>query len=93
MVVGVRVSHPSEVVSRNSMVKVKVMSIVASRISLSMKDVDQKTGKDLSPHLRIKTEEAKESTRNSERSFSFGKVPVVEDSEGSSNLKRLSSPE
>lgn len=57
LVIGGRVSHPSEVVSRHSKVKVKVMSIAASRISLSMKDVDQKTGQDLSPHLRIKTDE------------------------------------
>jgi len=53
---GGRVNHASDVVSRNQRVKVKVMSIIGSRISLSMKDVDQETGKDLSPHLRVKTE-------------------------------------
>jgi ATP-dependent RNA helicase DHX8/PRP22 len=57
LLAGTRVSHPSEVVSRNQKVKVKVMSVAPSRISLSMKDVDQNTGEDLSPHLRIKTEE------------------------------------
>ncbi|CAG8694636.1 6201_t:CDS:2, partial [Racocetra fulgida] len=85
-----RVSHPSEVVSRNDRVKVKIMSVAASRISLSMKDVDQETGKDLTPHLRIKTEEI---SRNPDRPFSFGKVPVIEDNEGPNSLKRLSSPE
>ncbi|CAJ0640241.1 14079_t:CDS:2 [Entrophospora sp. SA101] len=51
LVAGRRVSHPTEVVSRNQQVKVKVMSVAASRISLSMKDVDQITGQDLTPHL------------------------------------------
>ncbi|CAJ0755020.1 3132_t:CDS:10 [Entrophospora sp. SA101] len=94
LVAGRRVSHPTEVVSRNQQVKVKVMSVAASRISLSMKDVDQITGQDLTPHLRIKTEEelAEESLHNAE-SFSFGKVPIVDDNEGSSKLKRLTSPE
>lgn len=32
------------------------MSVTSSRISLSMRDVDQVTGEDLSPHLRIKSE-------------------------------------
>ncbi|CAG8568818.1 12806_t:CDS:10, partial [Cetraspora pellucida] len=95
LITGSRVSHPSEVVSRNERVKVKVMSVAASRISLSMKDVDQETGKDLTPHLRIKTEEEllAEISRNPDRPFSFGKVPVIEDSEGPNSLKRLSSPE
>ena len=59
LLAGTRVSHPSEVVYRNQKVKVKVMSVAASRISLSMKDADQQTGEDLSPHLRIKTEEVR----------------------------------
>ncbi|GBC07721.1 hypothetical protein RclHR1_07650008 [Rhizophagus clarus] len=95
LLTGTRVSHPSEVVSRNQKVKVKVMSVAPSRISLSMKDVDQNTGEDLSPHLRIKTEEelAAEALHNPERPYSFGKVPVVEDNDGPNNLKRLTSPE
>ncbi|CAB4391748.1 unnamed protein product [Rhizophagus irregularis] len=95
LLAGTRVSHPSEVVSRNQKVKVKVMSVAPSRISLSMKDVDQNTGEDLSPHLRIKTEEelAAEALHNPERPYSFGKVPVIEDNDGPNNLKRLTSPE
>lgn len=48
---GSRINHPSEVVERNARVKVKVLSIIGNRISLSMKDVDQRTGEDLTPHL------------------------------------------
>ena len=32
------------------------MSITGTRIGLSMKDVDQENGRDLTPHLRIKSE-------------------------------------
>jgi ATP-dependent RNA helicase DHX8/PRP22 len=32
------------------------MSVTGNRLSLSMKDVDQTTGRDLTPHLRVKTE-------------------------------------
>ncbi|KAG5672584.1 hypothetical protein PVAND_002700 [Polypedilum vanderplanki] len=44
-----RVSDVSEVVSRGSSVKVKVISITGQKVSLSMKEVDQLTGKDLNP--------------------------------------------
>lgn len=43
-----RVDHPSDLVTRNQHVKVKVTSVDGARISLSMKDVDQQTGQDLS---------------------------------------------
>ncbi|KAJ2370187.1 DEAH-box ATP-dependent RNA helicase prp22 [Coemansia sp. RSA 2610] len=49
---NVRVENPREVLDRGQQVKVKVMSIVGSKLGLSMKDVDQATGEDLSPHLR-----------------------------------------
>lgn len=39
----------SDVVERHKSVKVKVISITAAKISLSMKDVDQETGEDLNP--------------------------------------------
>ncbi|KAH9822324.1 adenosinetriphosphatase [Melampsora americana] len=56
LITSTRINHPSDLVSRNQKVKVKVMSIVGTRLSLSMKDVDQNTGADLSPQLRIKSE-------------------------------------
>ncbi|QDS73353.1 hypothetical protein FKW77_006961 [Venturia effusa] len=50
-----RVEHPSDLVSRNQEVKVKVMKMDNNRISLSMKEVDQETGHDLAPEKRIET--------------------------------------
>ncbi|KAJ2859454.1 DEAH-box ATP-dependent RNA helicase prp22 [Coemansia aciculifera] len=48
---NVRVGNPREVLERGQSVKVKVVSIVGSKLGLSMKDVDQGTGADLTPHL------------------------------------------
>lgn len=45
---GSRVNSATEVVSRNERVKVKVMSIAGTKIGLSLKDVDQRTGADQS---------------------------------------------
>ncbi|KAK3808611.1 MAG: P-loop containing nucleoside triphosphate hydrolase protein [Benniella sp.] len=90
-----RVNEVADVVKRNDVVKVKVMSVTSNRISLSMKDVDQKTGKDLSPHLRIRTKEemARDAARNPDRPSSSS-VPIIEDADSkSSRLKRMSSPE
>ncbi|KAK4234856.1 hypothetical protein C8A03DRAFT_37328 [Achaetomium macrosporum] len=50
---GQRVDHPSDVVSRGQDVKVKAIKIEGNRIGLSMKDVDQQTGMDLAPQMRI----------------------------------------
>lgn len=50
---GARVNHPSDLVSRGQAVKVKVMSIQGTRIGLSMKEVDQVTGRDLVPQKRL----------------------------------------
>lgn len=48
-----RVNHPSDLVSRWQEVKVKVIKNENNRISLSMKEVDQRTGQDLAPGKRI----------------------------------------
>ncbi|KAK0641328.1 putative pre-mRNA splicing factor [Cercophora newfieldiana] len=50
---GQRVDHPSDVVSAGQSVKVKVVKIEGTRIGLSMKDVDQESGLDLAPQLRL----------------------------------------
>ncbi|KAK4145990.1 uncharacterized protein C8A04DRAFT_10200 [Dichotomopilus funicola] len=50
---GQRVDHPSDVVSRGQEVKVKVVKIEGNRIGLSMKDVDQQTGMDLAPQMKM----------------------------------------
>ncbi|KAF9912617.1 DEAH-box ATP-dependent RNA helicase prp22 [Linnemannia zychae] len=95
MLAAGRVNEVSDVVKRNDIVKVKVMSVTSTRVSLSMKDVDQKTGKDLSPNLRVRTKEemALDAARNPDRPSS-STVPIIDDDEPrSSKLKRLSSPE
>ncbi|TPX59462.1 hypothetical protein PhCBS80983_g02474 [Powellomyces hirtus] len=93
-----RVAHPSDVVSRGQAVKVKVMTVAGNRIGLSMRDVDQATGADLTPHLRPKTREEMEAdlTRNPDRPImtSFSEVPIVDDIDTHTpNVKRISSPE
>ncbi len=55
LVEGQRVNHPSDLVSRGQPVKIKVVKIEGSRIGLSMKDVDQETGRDLAPQARIQS--------------------------------------
>ncbi|KAI8799552.1 P-loop containing nucleoside triphosphate hydrolase protein [Cladochytrium replicatum] len=101
---GGRINNAGEVVQRRQKVKVKVMSVAGNRIGLSMKDVDQVTGKDLTPNLRVKTREEMEaeSLRNPERPEGGGGgaptrgVPVMEDDgpkTSGSRMKRISSPE
>lgn len=50
-----RISDPKEVVKRNMDVYVKIISIAGNKMGLSMKDVDQKTGRDLCP-IQIRDE-------------------------------------
>jgi ATP-dependent RNA helicase DHX8/PRP22 len=96
---GARVNHPSDLVSRGQPVKVKVVKIEGSRIGLSMKDVDQETGRDLAPQARI------QSGANSERlggsndnygSLTDDKVTVFEGDMSNNSRrtkKRMTSPE
>jgi predicted RNA-binding protein with RPS1 domain len=97
---GGRVNSASDLLSRGQSVKVKVMSVAGSRISLSMRDADQRTGQDLTPHLRIKSEaEMIEEQRQlaSRASSGSNAVPLrgtaPEDSSHFRSAKRLSSPE
>jgi len=79
------------------MVKVKVMSVAGGRIGLSMKDVDQATGRDLTPNLRIKSEAEMEQERMQAARASSGAnaVPLraKEDTAPVRSAKRLTSPE
>lgn len=50
---GGRVNHPSDLVSRGQELMVKVIKNEGGRLSLSMKEVDQATGRDLAPQRRI----------------------------------------
>lgn len=90
-----RVNHPSDMLQRNQRVKVKVMTVAGTRIGLSMKDVDQDTGEDLSPHLRVKSKEELEAERaqNPDRPSSIRvnrltDVPIPEDE--AAGFKRVS---
>jgi ATP-dependent RNA helicase DHX8/PRP22 len=87
---GARVNHPSDLVSRWQEVKVKVIKMEGGRISLSMKEVDQVSGRDLAPHRRLA------SGANSQGLGGTDAVPVVEESfNNRSNgvRKRMTSPE
>ncbi|CAK1552628.1 unnamed protein product [Leptosia nina] len=61
-----RVTNVSDVVSRGDKVKVKVLSVTGQKVSLTMKDVCQDTGKDLNPasHAHL---EAEREGRNPDR--------------------------
>ncbi|RDW80841.1 ATP-dependent RNA helicase DHX8 [Coleophoma crateriformis] len=98
MMEGSRVNHPSDLVERGQPVKVKVIKIEGSRIGLSMKDVDQETGRDLAPQARI------QSGANSERlgggKDEYGLIDdkvIVSEGDMSRNSrrtkKRMTSPE
>jgi ATP-dependent RNA helicase DHX8/PRP22 len=96
-----RVSDPHELVKRNQSVLVKVLSVKGSRLALSMKDVDQKTGTDLTPHLRVKS--LKEIEEDEERSRMRKRLRIAEEGNNEAardrsnatfrSAKRPSSPE
>ncbi|PGH02949.1 hypothetical protein AJ79_07486 [Helicocarpus griseus UAMH5409] len=95
---GARVNHPSDLVSKGQLVKVKVNSIQGSRIGLSMKEVDQVTGRDLVPQKRLASG-ANMERLNGATDDRYGNlsssVPVIEGDDGRpvKNRKRLNSPE
>ncbi|CAM6098026.1 unnamed protein product [Calypogeia fissa] len=98
-----RVVNAKEAVDRDQEVWVKVISLAGQKMSLSMRDVDQKTGQDLLPMK--KTASADDETyRANPSSSSLGPMTrkglsgitiVEEDDNGPSRrpLKRMSSPE
>ncbi|KAL1410149.1 DEAH-box ATP-dependent RNA helicase prp22 [Vanrija albida] len=99
---GSRVESASDLLRRNQPVKVKVMSVAGDKIGLSMKDVNQETGEDMSPHLRIKTQEEvdDELRRHAARvgtganSAPLHSTPLLHvDERRGGSAKRLSSPE
>ncbi|XP_002734274.1 ATP-dependent RNA helicase DHX8-like [Saccoglossus kowalevskii] len=95
-----RVSDVNEVVHKGQKVKVKVLSIVGARVSLSMKDVDQDTGEDLNPtsarNLPSSHDNPEETIRNPDRPSNIPLVNVKMEEDDSSNVKkvqRMTSPE
>ena len=98
-----RINHPSDLLTRGQSVFVKVMSNAGGRLSLSMRDADQKTGADLTPHLRIKSEEElqEDARKMNERSASGSNGTVLnkrgaagfQDDHKTSSVRRMTSPE
>ncbi|KAF9024147.1 P-loop containing nucleoside triphosphate hydrolase protein [Hymenopellis radicata] len=94
---GMRANSAIDLLTRGQNVKVKVTSVAGTRISLSMKDVDQISGRDLTPHLRIKSEAEMEAERaQAARAASSGAnaMPLrSRDQPPIRSTKRLTSPE
>jgi ATP-dependent RNA helicase DHX8/PRP22 len=92
---GARANSASDLLSRGQLVKVKVMSVAGNRVGLSMKDVDQASGRDLTPHLRIKSEAEmeEERVRAARASSGANAVPLRSHDGPVRSAKRLTSPE
>lgn len=94
---GARANSAADLLSRNQTVKAKVISVAGSRIGLSMKDVDQITGRDLTPHLRIRSEAEMEAERQDAARASLSGSNAVplrgKADEPKRSAKRLTSPE
>lgn len=94
-----RVNDVKEIVTKNQNVKVKVLSIVNKKISLSMKAVDQETGEDLNPGSGIRLprqqQDDGDSSINPERPANERpSVPTFEENNSSRRTRRpISSPE
>ncbi|CAD7011644.1 unnamed protein product [Ceratitis capitata] len=94
-----RVTDVTEVVQRNSNVKVKVMSIAGQKVSLSMKEVDQATGRDLNPLSHVAPEDEMRD-RNPDRPYSGTSLLNLQggsmdndESDSRKRVTRISSPE
>lgn len=96
---GQRVTHPSDLLAVDQIVKVKVITVQGDRIGLSLKDVDQHTGLDLAPEKRLASGanmEGLHGTGGDYGSMDTNTVPVFEgvtDGKAMRTKKRLTSPE
>ena len=90
-----KVNHPSDLLSRDQPVKVKVMKVQDKRISLSMSEVDQVSGQDLNPGRGIAGTGANAVGLNGAGTFDpIAGVPVVEGQHVvHRQKKRMTSPE
>uniref|UniRef100_A0A5S6PYS7 RNA helicase n=1 Tax=Trichuris muris TaxID=70415 RepID=A0A5S6PYS7_TRIMR len=94
-----RVSSVGDVVRRRQKVKVKVLKFYGTRVSLSMKEVDQETGEDLNPGmLQQKALDDDAHFRNPDLPGALSKTIQDDNNEAgitsrSKYSKRLSSPE
>lgn len=97
-----RVTDVTEVVNRGQNVHVKVMSVTGQKVSLSMKEVDQTSGRDLNPgshaHLRADSDVR---DRNPDRPTGTGGTSMLhlqgtldgEEDQTRKRVTRISSPE
>ncbi|XP_019182334.1 PREDICTED: probable pre-mRNA-splicing factor ATP-dependent RNA helicase DEAH5 [Ipomoea nil] len=97
-----RVANAKDLVKRNQEVYVKVISVSGQKLSLSMRDVDQNTGKDLLPLKKSLDDDGlreNPSGRNMEGSrtrIGLSGIRIIEDDvvvPSRRPLKRMSSPE
>ncbi|KAI5353746.1 hypothetical protein L3X38_006640 [Prunus dulcis] len=96
-----RISNAKDVVKRDQEVYVKVISISGQKLSLSMRDVDQYTGKDLLPLKKSSEDDALRTNPSFSKDgpvtrTGLSRIRIVEEDEvGPSRrpLKRMSSPE
>ncbi|TMW55938.1 hypothetical protein Poli38472_008586 [Pythium oligandrum] len=99
-----RVSNPKDFARRGQRVKVKVISISNGKISLSMRDVDQRTGEDLMPSRSAEgSQRARQDAggKSDYKSWINPSAPGMqryndddeEDSKPQRAVKRMSSPE
>ncbi|KAL5730344.1 RNA helicase [Ranunculus cassubicifolius] len=95
-----RIPNAKDVVKRGQEVFVKVISMTGQKMSLSMRDVDQNTGKDLLPMKRPSGDDAsrvnpQHSNQGPTTRTGLSGIRITEDDGQSSRrpLKRMSSPE
>ncbi|KAF5812496.1 putative RNA helicase [Helianthus annuus] len=97
-----RIANAKDVVKRDQEVFVKVISISGQKLSLSMRDVDQNTGRDLLPLKKsgdeesLRTNPSKGSNNGSTTRTGLSGIRITDEDVGVPSrrpLKRMSSPE
>lgn len=96
-----RVSNAKDVVKRDQEVYVKVISVSGQKLSLSMRDVDQNTGKDLLPLKKSSEDDALRTNPSGSNQGPVSRtglsgIRIIEEDDTAPSrrpLKRMSSPE
>ncbi|KAK8641652.1 hypothetical protein V6N13_011036 [Hibiscus sabdariffa] len=96
-----RIANAKDVVKRDQEVYVKVISVSGQKLSLSMRDVDQNTGKDLLPLKRTSDDDAfwtnpSEGKEGPALRTGLSGIRILEEDDAAPShrpLKRMSSPE
>jgi len=93
-----RANSAADLLTRGQPVKVKIISLAGKRIGLSIKDVEQASGRDLTPHLRIKTEAEIDKDRLTQAARASSVTEAISSNRTADivpvrSAKRLSSPE